>query len=247
MSDQPIETLRAVSPRRSWRESTSEFLSLEYVIALGSVVAAVIFASRAVTAAFSLWNNVPVDQSVGLGGMVTSGNGYVAAIVMALAALVFGFLSYVLFGRVTRTVASRPDFTGRLAYRAATYAALGLLAMQLLLQVVVLIAILVGSLVLIGGQTSIKALYLREFLPGIINTVIVGVAAYYVYYIAKGRNKSRLLSLMLSALGVVLFITLVVTVAVRAHDTYSPINDFGTRNSPVRRVDPGADLPFSVY
>lgn len=232
----------ATSPKERLMASKSTLLTLEYSFALTSSIIAVLMATSSITMLFALWNDASATVAMPLSWLMPIASGYVGLMVAALMALVAGAVAVVLFKRVSRAVAERKGYTKRLSYKVATYGAFAFLAAYTVVLGVSLVAILLSSLVLIGSESSISSLYLREFLPALIAFVITGMSAYWMYKIVRGVNKSGIWALSLLGLSAAIVVTAIVTVAVTSHDEWT-VNDYGisvdreTRsNSPIERV-----------
>ena len=215
-----------VSSKKRLLEGKSALLTLEYSFALMSSIVAVLMAASSVTMLFALWNDAAAVVSAPLSWMMPITSGYVGIIISSLMALVAGLVATILFKRVSRSVAERKGYTKRLSYKVATYGAFAILATYAAVLGITLVAILLSSLVLIGSESSIGSLYLREFLPTLIAFIIAGMSAYWMYKIVKGINKSGVWALSLLGVGAAILVAAIVTVAVAAHDDWT-VNDYG--------------------
>lgn len=198
----------------------SIFLTLEYVLASLSVVGAVLAIGAAISIAFSLWTS---SSTAGLG--IFASSLYMSAIGSVVAAVVFSLSAWYFYRRVTQAIAERPGYTGRTAYKATTYTLFALLLIIAVFIKISLLTTIVSSLVLIGTNTDIGALYLTSFLPQLVFGLVVVAALYFVYRILRGRNTSRVLTLTLVAIASVLFIAHIITVAVHSHSDTSSSRD----------------------
>ena len=210
----------------------SQFLTLEYVAALGFSVLSALCSVAGISAAFGLWNDKFVAVGAPLSWLLPLSGGYAGIIVLAVAAVLSAALAYVFFGRVSRTVPQRAGYTNRISYKVATYGAFATFAVHLVVLVAALIGTLIASLVLIGSDSSISALYLQEFLPQLVGAAVIAAATYFTYRIVRGFNKSRILSLTLLGVAVAVLLTLIITVTIRSHDDDSRTsNDYSSSKS----------------
>lgn len=217
---------------RHLRSRTSEFVTLEYIVSLGSIVASVICLDAALKAAFTLWNNGTVELGMLFSWFLPVSGGYVGAIWTGLAAVVFALLGMFFHRRTSASIAARPAYAGRQAYKIVTYAALALLSAILLTAILTLFSIIVTSLLLVGSGSSISGLYLNVFLPTLLTIFITSYTTRAVYRLTTSRGDFSKLYTSLLALGTLLFLILIITVAVRSHDTYSA-NDYGRISQPL--------------
>lgn len=207
------------------RADKSEFLTLEFIVSLGSIVVAVVCLDAAIKALFTLWNGATVELGVPFGWLLPVSGGYVGAVWAGFAAVVFVLLGMFFARRVNASLSARPAFRGRVAYKLALYVALTVLAAVLLGAVLTLFTVIITSLLLIGSESSIGSLYVKVFLPTLVMIAIAGYASYVTYRTAKGRGDLAGLYTLLLALSTVVLLGLIITVAVRSHDAYSA-NDY---------------------
>jgi hypothetical protein len=224
--DQPKRTRVNNVVTRHLNADASEFLTLEYVVAMGSIIATIVCLAAAIKAACTLWNDSTVSLGVPFDWILPVSNGYVGAMWAGLAAVVFA-LSALFFGRRTvASIAARPGYESRLVYKVITYATLAISAVWLLIALVTFFTVIITSLLLIGSESSIGSLYANVFIPTLLNSLVAGFATYVLYRFAKGRGAMTRLNLLLLAATSVTLLALIVTVAVRSHDAYSA-NDYG--------------------
>lgn len=210
----------------------SKWLTFEYVMAMVAAVFSVMLLIQVIAALFGGWVTISgVSSSLltqNIGGVLASllplsvTTGGTGVILAAVLAGVFGLMSLVLFGRVSRAVPDRPGFTKTTEYKLTTYGALGVLALVALVLVAKLVTVLISSLLFIGVNNAgsvYSSLYLLEFIPHLISLAIVGMSLYCVAKIALGRNLSKVLSWTLIVAAIITLTATAITVAVKAHDT----------------------------
>lgn len=200
----------------------AKLLTLEYALAMASVVISAFLLINVITSVVGLWSGATSVASQTVGGflaptMVTAGTGIVAASVFTV---VLAVLACVLFSRVSKAVPDREGYTNRTAYKLVTYGGLAALIIPAVDLIARLVSILVSSLLFIGaaGGEVYKSLYLSEFLPYALALAVVVVTSYFIYQIIQGRNKSKIMSLVLIAVSVVVLLTGAITIAVKVHD-----------------------------
>lgn len=217
----------------------AKLLTLEYALAMASVVISAFLLINVITSVVGLWSGATSVASQTVGGflaptMVTAGTGIVAASVFTV---VLAVLACVLFSRVSKAVPDREGYTNRTAYKLVTYGGLAALIIPAVDLIARLVSILVSSLLFIGaaGGEVYKSLYLSEFLPYALALAVVVVTSYFIYQIIQGRNKSKIMSLMLIAVSVVVLLTGAITIAVKVHDKGGSSTGGSTRQ--------GQDIP----
>ena len=217
----------------------AKLLTLEYALAMASVVISAFLLINVITSVVGLWSGATSVASQTVGGflaptMVTAGTGIVAASVFTV---VLAVLACVLFSRVSKAVPDREGYTNRTAYKLVTYGGLAALIIPAVDLIARLVSILVSSLLFIGaaGGEVYKSLYLSEFLPYALALAVVVVTSYFIYQIIQGRNKSKIMSLVLIAVSVVVLLTGAITIAVKVHDKGGSSTGGSTRQ--------GQDIP----
>lgn len=217
----------------------AKLLTLEYALAMASVVISAFLLINVITSVVGLWSGATSVALQTVGGflaptMVTAGTGIVAASVFTV---VLAVLACVLFSRVSKAVPDREGYTNRTAYKLVTYGGLAALIIPAVDLIARLVSILVSSLLFIGaaGGEVYKSLYLSEFLPYALALAVVVVTSYFIYQIIQGRNKSKIMSLMLIAVSVVVLLTGAITIAVKVHDKGGSSTGGSTRQ--------GQDIP----
>lgn len=200
----------------------AKLLTLEYALAMASAVISTFLLINVITSVVGLWSDATSVASRTVGGflaptMVTAGTGIVAASVFTV---ILAVLACVLFSRVSKAVPDREGYTNRTAYKLVTYGGLATLIIPAVDLIARLVSILVSSLLFIGaaGGEVYKSLYLSEFLPYALALAVVVVTSYFIYQIIQGRNKSKIMSLVLIAVSVVVLLTGAITIAVKVHD-----------------------------
>lgn len=217
----------------------AKLLTLEYALAMASVVISAFLLINVITSVVGLWSGATsvASQTVGrflAPTMVTAGTGIVAASVFTV---VLAVLACVLFSRVSKAVPDREGYTNRTAYKLVTYGGLAALIIPAVDLIARLVSILVSSLLFIGaaGGEVYKSLYLSEFLPYALALAVIVVTSYFIYQIIQGRNKSKIMSLVLIAVSVVVLLTGTITIAVKVHDKGGSSTGGSTRQ--------GQDIP----
>lgn len=217
----------------------AKLLTLEYALAMASAVISTFLLINVITSVVGLWSDATSVASRTVGGflaptMVTAGTGIVAASVFTV---ILAVLACVLFSRVSKAVPDREGYTNRTAYKLVTYGGLATLIIPAVDLIARLVSILVSSLLFIGaaGGEVYKSLYLSEFLPYALALAVVVVTSYFIYQIIQGRNKSKIMSLVLIAVSVVVLLTGAITIAVKVHDKGGSSTGGSTRH--------GQDIP----
>lgn len=217
----------------------AKLLTLEYALAMASTVVSAFLLINVITSVIGLWSDTTSGAIRTVGGflaptMVTAGTGIVAASVFTV---VLAVLSCVLFSRVSKAVPDREGYTSRTAYKLVTYGGLAALIIPAVDLIARLVSILISSLLFIGaaGGEVYKSLYLSEFLPYVLALAVVVATSYFIYQIIQGRNKSKIMSLVLIAVSVVVLLTGAITIAVKVHDKGGSSTGGSTRQ--------GQDIP----
>lgn len=217
----------------------AKLLTLEYALAMASTVVSAFLLINVITSVVGLWSDTTSGAIRTVGGflaptMVTAGTGIVAASVFTV---VLAILACVLFSRVSKAVSDREGYTNRTAYKLVTYGGLAALIIPAVDLIARLVSILISSLLFIGaaGGEVYKSLYLSEFLPYALALAVVVATSYFIYQIIQGRNKSKIMSLVLIAVSVVVLLTGAITIAVKVHDKGGSSTGRSTRQ--------GRDIP----
>jgi hypothetical protein len=200
----------------------ASFLTLEHVahMALAVIVPSLLAAGLAM--AIGMWTGSrgslvsSIDVTGSLGGFMNAlmGIGIAAALLVLVPLLV-------VFDKRTRAEwLKRPGYTGRLAYKAPVYTALGVLAVTDVVLFISMLTTVISSLALIGvANAGIGGMYLDQFLPAIIALVIFGAATVYVCKLVKGRDFGKMFSLANAVFGLALFVALLITSIVVLHSS----------------------------
>lgn len=217
----------------------AKLLTLEYALAMASTVVSSFLLINVITSVVGLWSDTTSGAIRTVGGflaptMVTAGTGIVAASVFTV---VLAVLACILFSRVSKAVSDREGYTNRTAYKLVTYGGLAALIIPAVDLIARLVSILISSLLFIGaaGGEVYKSLYLSEFLPYALALAVVVATSYFIYQIIQGRNKSKIMSLVLIAVSVVVLLTGAITIAVKVHDKGGSSTGRSTRQ--------GQDIP----
>lgn len=217
----------------------AKLITLEYALAMASTVVSSFLLINVITSVVGLWSDTTSGAIRTVGGflaptMVTAGTGIVAASVFTV---VLAVLACILFSRVSKAVSDREGYTNRTAYKLVTYGGLAALIIPAVDLIARLVSILISSLLFIGaaGGEVYKSLYLSEFLPYALALAVVVATSYFIYQIIQGRNKSKIMSLVLIAVSVVVLLTGAITIAVKVHDKGGSSTDRSTRQ--------GQDIP----
>jgi membrane protein len=217
----------------------AKLLTLEYALAMASTVVSSFLLINVITSVVGLWSDTTSGAIRTVGGflaptMVTAGTGIVAASVFTV---VLAVLACVLFSRVSKAVSDREGYTNCTAYKLVTYGGLAALIIPAVDLIARLVSILISSLLFIGaaGGEVYKSLYLSEFLPYALSLAVVVATSYFIYQIIQGRNKSKIMSLVLIAVSVVVLLTGAITIAVKVHDKGGSSTGRSTRQ--------GQDIP----
>lgn len=191
-------------------------LTLKYLGAGLAAIVSVVSSTMAISLLVSLWANTLASNGI---LMLLGVNGYVALVTLGVKAVVAGVIAMLLYRKVTKDIAKRPEYVSRRPYIIITNLVFGFFAVMLVGYVVKLVAILISSLVLIGSGADIGAMYLQHFLPYLVSAGLVFVAAFMTYKIVRGKNMSSVMTIaLLSAAGAVLLATLI-TVPIKANST----------------------------
>ena len=216
----------------------AKWLTFEYALAMSStVLAAGLLVSVVVAICGLLFRDITVASTYVGGwvanilsiGMITPGTGIIAAAVLSL---VLAIVAFVAFGRVSRTIAEREGYTGRVAYKAITYAAFAAVLVPSVVLVAKIGAILLSSLLFISVSNAsdiYTSLYLAEFLPYALGLGIMGYTALCLKHIVSGKNASKSMTLALVVAAAIVLFAGTITVAVKSHSSTGYYN--GDRSS----------------
>lgn len=220
VTDQPAQTAEMhYAPVRL--AAKAKWLTFEYALAMFSTVVASVLTTLLIIALMEKWSS---SASLSATKVLLDGS-VVGTLTLAMLAVLLAGVAFVLFGRVTRSVAEeRAGYTGRLAYKLTTYGSLFVLIVVMLPLIANLASVLVSSLLLIGVDNAgavYSNLYLANFLPSLVSLTILMGVAFCVAKIVCGVNKSRLMAIGLVAVTAVVAVAMAITLAVKAHDTDS--------------------------
>jgi len=211
----------------------AKWLTFEYLLAMVSTVVSALLFAQVLVALFGAWvkvNGATTTTSTSIGGwladilsinMVTPGTGIVMAGVLAT---LFAVVALITFGRVSRAISDRDNYTSRTAYKAVTYGAFGALIIPAIVLVAKIITVLISSLLFIGAGSADRvygALYLAEFVPYLLALGVIGVTLWMLKGIISGRNTSKTMSLILLGAAGAVLVAGAITAAVQVHDTGS--------------------------
>lgn len=232
---------KPVDPNRG----KAKWLTFEYALAMVATVLTACLLVHVITAVFGLWFGATTSvAATAIGGWIsgvlsintiTPGTGVVAAAVLTV---LFAVVAFVCFGRVSRAIPERKGYTERLAYKTVTYGGFAAIVLPMLVLVAKLGAILISSLLFIGvsGAGEIyKSLYLVEFLPYLLSLGVLVYTAICLKDIISGKNNSKLLTIVLVSITILVLFAGAVTVAVKSHSTGS--YDSSTTRNTLRDLD----------
>ena len=165
--------------------------------------------------------------------------------VLAILAVISACLAFVLFARVSRTVQLRNGYTNRLSYKVATYGTFAVFAAKLVVMVAGLIGVLISSLLLIGSDSNIGSLYMQEFVPQLVSTLVVAVVTYFMYKIVRGYNMSKPLVLTILGASAAILLTFIITIAIVSHNDERSSNNYGSSVSDLKIDIPSFSSPKS--
>lgn len=221
----------------------AKWLTFEYLLAMVSTVVSALLFAQVLVALFGAWvkvNGATTTTSTSIGGwladilsinMVTPGTGIVMAGVLAT---LFAVVALITFGRVSRAISDRDNYTSRTAYKVVTYGAFGALIIPAIVLVAKIVTVLISSLLFIGAGSADRvygALYLAEFVPYLLALGVIGATLWMLKGIISGRNTSKTMSLiLLGATGAVL-VAGAITAAVQVHDTGSTYTKTNTQRN----------------
>jgi hypothetical protein len=196
-------------------KAKSIFLGFEFTLALAGVVLGSLVIIQLLFYVFALWNDGTMPVLSFTEGAATPIYGVLAE---AFFGLILAAFPFVFFPRFKRALVDRPMFTKRLAYKLPLYVSCAIAFFATLYVAAHVAALLISSLLLIGvDQVNIGQLYVQEFLPLIIVLGFMGFVSYLLFNILIGKDKSKLLSLILVSLMIVLMLTVLITSTIKTH------------------------------
>ena len=195
----------------------ASFLSLEHVGHMVLVVVVAALVAMGIDTAISIWTGSPAMSMMGSLSTILGDSGAaqieaLSSISIVAALLVLVPLLVVLDRRTRAEWMKRRGYSGRLAYKVPVYTALGVLIAAKLTAVIVMVGVVLSSLVQIGVPNfQVGELYLTQFVPALVAALVFGVAAWYVFKLAKGRDMGKQFAMLMAVLGTALVISLLIT------------------------------------
>ncbi len=169
---------------------------------------------------FSMWTSSEVSLQ-NLMAVFAGGNVYTDTILLAVVGVGMAVAAFFLYGKVSREIAKQPEYTKTTAYAFITNALVGIFAVTVAVMALEMVSILISSLLLIGTGTNIGAMYLGMFLPLLLSVGVVGFAGWMAMEIMRGRDKSKLLTLVAMSVAGALLVATFITVPIKAHSSSS--------------------------
>ncbi len=220
------------------------FLTLEHVAHMILVVVVASLLASGLTLGLQMWMGTSTaaagDYTTLLGPGVMSSVQAMGAVSIVSALVVLAPMLIILDRRTRAEWMKRRGYSGRVAYKAPVYIALGVLVAAKLIAVIVMVGVILNSLIEIGvPNAGIGEMYVTQFVPAAIAAVVFGCAAWYVFKLAKGRDMGRQFSMLMvlvsGVLGLALLITAVSVVHSNKYDTnpggpYTMPNNSSNRN-----------------
>lgn len=197
-------------------------LTLKYSGAAISALIATLGVLSLFSELFGLWT--------GSGGIVTLLGGYTSIVTTAVATALFSVLAFLLYRAVTKEVALQPGYIERPAYLFITNSFCAVVGGLFVFVIAQLVSILISSLLLIGTSTDIGALYLTQFLPGLLTAAVIGFVGFSAYKIVTGKNFSSIMTIVLMSLAGALLVAVLITVPIKAHSTAASSSSSSTND-----------------
>lgn len=217
-------------------------LAFEHGLSVMSGLVALLSALLSMGFLLSLW----ADSTSGWGLLAGLISTYIYpwSIYAAVATILFGLAAFWLQVRVRRGLKKQPDFTKQAAYRVPLAVALGVYVLLALTQVAIVIGVVLASLVLIGSNSDIGGMYLKQFLPALLALGLLAgpVIATAAQLMRTGGRSLWWYHVILLVVGGVILLTAIITVAVSSHS-----NNSGVRNLPVIRSNSSNSSNSSGY
>ncbi len=194
-------------------------ITLTYLGAVVSVLLALTASSSVIANLMAMWSNTGMGMYMAsLGSALLLGSDlYTSTVSSAVAAGVFAFLAFWLYKKTTKDIVSQPEYVHRAPYAFVTNTFVGILALAVILLASSLVSILISSLMLIGTGADISQMYLQRFLPQLLGLGFVGFIGYCAYKIYRGKNMSKLMTLVLMGVAGALLVATLITVPIKAH------------------------------
>lgn len=196
----------------------SRFITLKYLGAALSATLAVMTSIAAIWKLIGLWSGSGLSTSPLAGplGLIGISSDLIA---VSIAAVIFSVLAFFLYRWATKAIAGRVSYLETTPYRVITNGFVAVMAMIAVLLTVDVLTVLISSLLLIGKSVDIGHIYLTQFLPSLVGLAVAGFAALMGYQIAKGRNKSFLLTLVTMSLAGAILVAVCITVPINKNYT----------------------------
>jgi hypothetical protein len=191
-------------------------ITLTYLGAVVSVLLALAASSSVIASLMAMWTNTGMYTAAG-SALLLGSDLYTSTVSSAVAAAVFAFLAFWLYKKTTKDIASQPEYVHRAPYAFVTNTFVGILALTVILLASSLVSILISSLMLIGTSADIGQMYLQRFLPQLFGLGFVGFIGYCSYSIYRGKNMSKLMTLVLMGVAGALLVATLITVPIKAH------------------------------
>ncbi|MCL2038220.1 hypothetical protein FWG95_04465 [Candidatus Saccharibacteria bacterium] len=204
------------------------FLPLIFAGGMVSVVLAAVLSVLGISGGIAMLANRAFSFPAVL-GWIFGGLGSAAALmIVGVGAVVFTAVGVVMLGRAKKMITAQPEFMNTGAYRGTMFTSVGVMAMLTVAAASAAVAIAITSLLVIGGNVSIKNLYLDEFLPAIIAAVILAAVTWNLLGIAKNKKSFvKMLSIGLIVVASAALVLAGVAVGVKSHSKGSSLNTPG--------------------
>ena len=175
---------------------------------------------------FSMWTSSGATLQNLMSTFVTGSSAYVDTIFLAIIGVGMALVAFFLYGRVSREVAKQPEYVKTSAYAFITNTLVGVFFFTVGVMALELVSILISSLVLIGTSTDIGAMYLGMFLPLLLSGAVVAFVGWMALEIMRGRNKSKLMTIVLMSAAGALLVATLITVPIKAHSSSSTRSNY---------------------
>lgn len=192
-------------------------LTLKYAGAVLSAVVATLASLYVLDNLFLMWTGS--DGANLLASFTGSGKAsmYVNMVSGAVAAVAFAVLAYLLYRKVTKDVAARPEYVKTGPYAFVTHGFVAIMAIIAVFIAANIVSVLISSLLLIGAHADIGDMYLNKFLPDVASLALVAFVGYMAYKIALGKNKSPTMTMVLLGVAGAILLGTLITVPIKAH------------------------------
>ena len=180
---------------------------------------------------FSMWTSSGATLQNLMSAFVTGSSAYVDTILLAVVGVGMAVAAFLLYGRVSREIAKQPEYVKTSAYAFVTNTLVGVFFFTVGVMALELVSVVISSLVLIGTSTDIGAMYLGMFLPLLLSGAVVAFVGWMALEIMRGRDKSKLLTVVLMSVAGALLVATLITVPIKAHSSSSTRSIYdSTRN-----------------